>query len=104
MALSPQGCGLFFVHTSAGLRILLYILIRSHIIADKWGDMMDTKRWKSVLVPREVYDEIKQLAQDEGRTISGQLRLIFETYVDNGYDKKHSYDPKKDPRRINVYD
>jgi hypothetical protein len=80
MTLSPQGCGLFFVHTSAGLRILLYILIRSHIIADKWGDMMDTKRWKSVLVPREVYDEIKQLAQDEGRMwITGTTKSIRMT-------------------------
>lgn len=78
---------------------------------------MDTKRWKSVLVPREVYDEIKQLAQDEGRTISGQLRLMFETYVEKGYAEKHSYevkraeiadktpyDAKRDPRRMNVYD
>ena len=65
---------------------------------------MDTTRWKSVLVPRGVYDEIKKMSQAEGRTISGQLRLIFETYVEKGYDKKHSYDAKRDPRRINVYD
>jgi|GEM_PF-1539013 len=65
---------------------------------------MDTKRWKSVLVPREVYEEIKDMAQSEGRTISGQLRLIFETYVSQGFDKQHSYDPKRDPRRMNVYD
>jgi len=55
-------------------------------------------------VPRDVYEDIKEIAQAEGRTISGQLRLIFETYIDNGYHKKHSYDPKKDPRRMNVYD
>ena len=65
---------------------------------------MDTQRWKSVLVPRDVYEDIKEIAQTEGRTISRQLRLIFETYIDNGYHKKHSYDPKKDPRRMNVYD
>tara|TARA_R100000995_G_scaffold72815_1_gene41590 strand:- start:935 stop:1081 length:147 start_codon:yes stop_codon:yes gene_type:complete len=41
---------------------------------------MDTDKWKSVLVPIEVYKEIKQIAQDEGRTISGQLRIIFEKY------------------------
>lgn len=41
---------------------------------------MDTDKWKSVLVPIEVYREIKNLAQEEGRTISGQLRIIFETY------------------------
>jgi predicted DNA-binding protein len=41
---------------------------------------MDTDKWKSVLVPIEVYKEIKQIAQAEGRTISGQLRIIFEKY------------------------
>lgn len=41
---------------------------------------MDTDKWKSVLVPIEVYREIKQIAKTEGRTISGQLRLIFEIY------------------------
>lgn len=41
---------------------------------------MDTSRWKSVLVPREVYEEIKELSKNEGRTIGGQLRLVFEWY------------------------
>ena len=41
---------------------------------------MDTDKWKSVLVPIEVYKEIKALSQTEGRTISGQLRIIFEAY------------------------
>jgi len=41
---------------------------------------MDTTRWKSVLVPVEVYSEIKELAKSEGRTISGQLRWIFTIY------------------------
>jgi len=41
---------------------------------------MDTTRWKSVLVPVEVYTEIKELAKSEGRTISGQLRWIFTIY------------------------
>ena len=41
---------------------------------------MDTEKWKSVLVPIEVYREIKALAKSEGRTISGQLRLMFEIY------------------------
>ena len=39
---------------------------------------MDTTRWKSVLVPREVYDELKNDAQREGRTISGQLRILLK--------------------------
>ena len=41
---------------------------------------MDTTRWKSVLVPREVYEEIKYLSKAEGRTIGGQLRLVFDWY------------------------
>lgn len=41
---------------------------------------MDTTRWKSILVPREVYEEIKELSKSEGRTIGGQLRLVFEWY------------------------
>ncbi|GEM_PF-5928280 len=41
---------------------------------------MDTTRWKSILVPREVYVEIKELAKKEGRTIGGQLRLVFDAY------------------------
>tara|TARA_R100000935_G_scaffold23580_2_gene42953 strand:- start:945 stop:1127 length:183 start_codon:yes stop_codon:yes gene_type:complete len=43
---------------------------------------MDTTRWKSVLVPREVYEEIKKLSKAEGRTIGGQLRLVFDWYKD----------------------
>ena len=41
---------------------------------------MDTTRWKSILVPREVYEEIKEMSKAEGRTIGGQLRLVFEWY------------------------
>mgnify|MGYP003633185357 FL=1 len=41
---------------------------------------MDTDKWKSVLVPKEVYEEIKLRSKQEGRTISGQLRIMFSTY------------------------
>lgn len=41
---------------------------------------MDTSKWKSILVPKDIYEEIKTLSQKEGRTISGQLRLIHETF------------------------
>jgi len=41
---------------------------------------MDTTRWKSILVPRGVYEEIKELSKAEGRTIGGQLRLVFDWY------------------------
>ena len=38
---------------------------------------MDTTKWKSILVPMPVYRQIKEIAQLEDRTISGQLRKIF---------------------------
>ena len=39
---------------------------------------MDTKKWASVLVPRETYEERVAVAFIEGRTIGGQLRMMFE--------------------------
>lgn len=47
---------------------------------------MDTTRWKSILVPREVYEEIKEMSKHEGRTIGGQLRVVFEWYKDKSTD------------------
>ena len=42
---------------------------------------MDTKKWKSVLVPIEVYSDIKAEAKAQGRTISGQLRYMHDVYT-----------------------
>jgi macrodomain Ter protein organizer (MatP/YcbG family) len=39
---------------------------------------MDTTKWKSILVPREMYLEVKEAAKREGRTISGQLCYAYE--------------------------
>ncbi len=53
---------------------------------------MDTKRWKSVLLPREVYDELVVVAHTEGRTISGQLRIVFDSWKESNLshnDKKY---------------
>ena len=44
---------------------------------------MDTTKWKSVLVPIEVYKEIKEHSVINGRTISGQLRIMFDVYLQN---------------------
>tara|TARA_R100001460_G_scaffold41848_8_gene77703 strand:+ start:1549 stop:1782 length:234 start_codon:yes stop_codon:yes gene_type:complete len=41
---------------------------------------MDTTKWKSVLLPRDVYEEVVVIARVEGRTISGQLRYIVEAW------------------------
>ena len=43
---------------------------------------MDTTRWISILVPREVYDEIRAISAIENRSIGGQLRTIFESWKD----------------------
>ena len=81
---------------------------------------MDTSKWKSILVPREIYEDIKATAKEEGRTISGQLRVIYESYNEKtpatslktthtikGNDAepvdskitREPYNPKKDSRR-----
>ena len=41
---------------------------------------MDTVKWKSIVVPREIYEAIVEIAHTEGRTISGQLRVIFRQW------------------------
>jgi hypothetical protein len=41
---------------------------------------MNTDKWKSVLVHRWMYEEIVAIASIEGRTISGQIRFIFEEW------------------------
>ena len=51
---------------------------------------MDTEKWKSVLVPKEVYEEIKRTSADRGRTISGQLKIIWQIYN----KLKEKLDPK----------
>ena len=49
---------------------------------------MDTKKWKSILVPRYLYDEIVAISHIEGRTISGQLRLVFSSWKDGNLSKR----------------
>lgn len=47
---------------------------------------MDTTKWKSVLLPRDLYEEIKSSAKLEGRTISGQLRFGYGSFKQNNLD------------------
>lgn len=49
---------------------------------------MDTNKWKSVLLPREVYDQLYVVSKVEGRTLSGQLRLIFDYWVNENLSQK----------------
>ena len=58
------------------IKCLSYIVPETLTKAHK----MDTTKWKSVLVPVEVYRELKILSAIEGRTISGQLRFMFDQY------------------------
>ena len=49
---------------------------------------MDTNKWKSVLLPREVYDQLHVVSKVEGRTLSGQLRIIFDYWVSENLSQK----------------
>jgi len=49
---------------------------------------MDTTKWKSVLVTRPMYEEISAVARIEARSISGQLRLIWEAWKRENLTKK----------------
>tara|TARA_R100001594_G_scaffold73418_1_gene108008 strand:+ start:316 stop:471 length:156 start_codon:yes stop_codon:yes gene_type:complete len=51
---------------------------------------MDTNKWKSVLVPVEVYNEIKDIAKRQERSISGQLRIVFREWVEKNRVSKRA--------------
>lgn len=55
---------------------------------------MDTSRWKSILVPREVYLEIKEMSKAEGRTMGGQLRVVFDWYKESQQSHVEVYDDR----------
>lgn len=41
---------------------------------------MDTDKWKSILLKKPVYEEIKEHSLQEGRKISTQLLMIWDWY------------------------
>jgi hypothetical protein len=48
---------------------------------------LDTSKWKSVLLALDTYKALKQIAEIEKRTISGQFTFIFEKYCEEaGYE------------------
>lgn len=60
---------------------------------------MDTSKWKSVLLPKDVYQEIVVISHVEGRTISGQLRIVYEAWKNanlSDKDKRYIADEVKD--------
>jgi len=48
---------------------------------------MDTTKWRQVLVPIDVYHRLVTMAHIEERTISGQVRVIFNQWVDTNLSK-----------------
>jgi len=48
---------------------------------------MDTNKWKSVLMPRWMHEEIVAIASIEGRTISGQFRFMYEEWKNRNLSK-----------------
>ena len=49
---------------------------------------MNPDKWKSVVVPFESYKQLKDMAQKEHRTISGQLSLVVKNLVKEEAAKK----------------
>ena len=48
---------------------------------------MDTTKWRQVLVPVDVYHRLVTMAHIEERTISGQVRVIFNQWIDQNLSK-----------------
>ena len=44
---------------------------------------MDPGRWKSVVVPISTYQVLRDMAQREHRTISGQFTFLLEKHQEN---------------------
>lgn len=55
--------------------------------AEKWP-RMDAEKWKSVVVDRKTYDELFVIKGVEGRTLSGQFRLIFDEWKSRNLSPK----------------
>jgi len=48
---------------------------------------MNPEKWKSIVTPIDIYKGVQKIAELENRTISGQLRQMFESYCElKGYD------------------
>lgn len=48
---------------------------------------MNNKKWAAIMVPRDTYEELVAVAFIEGRTIGGQLRLMFEFWKQKNLTK-----------------
>ena len=48
---------------------------------------MDTTKWKSILVPIDIYFKIREIAGLERRPIGSQLRVIFDEWVEHRHEE-----------------
>ena len=55
---------------------------------------MDTTKWKSVVISRQVYDELRKMAEVNDRSLSKQVahlvRLALADYESSESGKKHT--------------
>lgn len=68
---------------------------------------MDTNKWKSVLLPKDVYQEIVVISHVEGRTLSGQLRVVYESWKNANLsekDKRYIAEEVKDFKKRTGHD
>jgi|TARA_Y100001972_G_scaffold120363_1_gene162786 hypothetical protein len=50
---------------------------------------MNVTKWKSIVVPIDIYKGIKMIADMENRSISGQLKVMFDVFCKaEGYEVK----------------
>lgn len=47
--------------------------------------MSKTKENHSIKVTHDAYKQLKKLAQAQGRTITGQIKMLLLHYKENGY-------------------
>ena len=57
------------------------------VLYKRWGCSMNNKKWAAIMVPRDTYEELVAVAFIEGRTIGGQLRLMFEFWKQKNLTK-----------------
>lgn len=55
---------------------------------------MNPEKWKSVVVPIESYLVLKDMAEKERRTISGQFTLILEKVTGNSITVNKAPEPR----------
>ena len=59
---------------------------------------MNPKKWKSGVIPVDVYHALKRLAQQERRTISGQFTFLLEQVMEDR-QKETAFLKEKDSYR-----